>query len=50
MLILFFQVTISKIDNDQINYFLNHKVNNENINSNFITSDTRTYLYYKEMV
>ena len=38
-----------KIDNDQINYFLNHKVNNENINSNFITSDTRTYLYYKEI-
>ena len=37
-----------KIDYDQINYFLNHKVNNENINSNFITSDIRTYLYYKE--
>ena len=38
-----------KIDYEQINYFLNHKVNNENINSKFITSDTRTYLYYKEM-
>ena len=37
-----------KIDYDQINYFLNHKVNNENINSKFITSDTWTYLYYKE--
>ncbi len=38
-----------KIDNDQINYYLNHKVNNENINSNFITADTGTYKYYKEI-
>ena len=38
-----------KIDSDQINYFLNHKVNSENINSNFITSDTATYEYYKKI-